>query len=91
MRETTLLATVTNININRETPVPVCQGCAQGDEKKHPITVPSLARSVNYHLEGFLASIPLEFIIDTGAPVSRLCISIGRIFGVTITPPIVGI
>ena len=33
---------------------------------------------MSYHLEGFLASIPLEFIIDTGAPVSLLRMSTWR-------------
>ena len=50
-------------------------------QKKHRITVPTLAainRSVSYRLEGFLASIPLEFIIDTGAPVSLLRMSTWR-------------
>ena len=54
---------------------------AQKKQKKHPITVPTLTdinRSVSYRLEGFLASIPLVFIIDTGAPVSLLRMSTWR-------------
>ncbi|KAL5517532.1 hypothetical protein EMCRGX_G003091 [Ephydatia muelleri] len=65
---------------------PRAKGRAQGDEtvkaqEKHPIIVPTLAamdRSVSYGLEGFLASIPLEFIIDTGAPASLLRMSTWR-------------
>ena len=54
---------------------------AQEKQKKHLIPVPTLAainRSVSYHLEGFLASIPLQFIIDTGAPLSLIRMSTWR-------------
>ena len=60
---------------SRKTSSPPCKGQAREGAKKAPeLTVPalSIASEISYRLKGYIASIPVQFVVDTGASVSLL-------------------
>ena len=60
---------------SRKTSSPPCKGQAREGAKRAPeLTVPalSIASEISYRLKGYIASIPVQFVVDTGASVSLL-------------------